>query len=157
MSISCSSTSRSFINGSPNTSSSSSSSSLEYLAYSGLKFPVVKDWGFRFVDKFHQNSRIIILLLLFSPKQIVLLLYSLVKHNCHRQQEASSCSEFHVQNHNKNKEIRAHTTCVTWDQMATGKWASPLQRHCNDVLVHEGPGPHIHVWVSPKTQVYSPS
>ena len=40
-----------------------------------------------------------------SPKQIVLLLYSLVKHNCHKHQEASSCSEFRVQNHHKNKEI----------------------------------------------------
>ena len=40
-----------------------------------------------------------------STKQIVLLLYSLVKHNCHKHQEASSCSEFRVQNHHKNKEI----------------------------------------------------
>ena len=28
-----------------------------------------------------------------SPKQIVLLLYSLVKHNCHKHQEPSSCSD----------------------------------------------------------------
>ena len=63
-----------------------------------------------------------------SPKQIVLLLYSLVKHNCHKHQEASSCSEFRVQNHHKNKEIWAHNTCVTRDQMATSKWASPLHR-----------------------------
>ena len=55
-----------------------------------------------------------------SPKQIVLLLYSLVKHNCHKHQEALSCSEFRVQNH-KNKEIGAHNTCVTRDQMATSK------------------------------------
>ena len=40
-----------------------------------------------------------------SPKQIVLLLYSLVKHNCHKHQETSSCSEFRVQNHHKNQEI----------------------------------------------------
>ena len=46
--------------------------------------------------------------------------------------KASSCSEFRVQNHHKNKEIWANNTCVTSDQMATGKWASPLQRHCND-------------------------
>ena len=61
------------------------------------------------------------------------MLYSLVKHNCHKHQEASSCSEFRVQNHHKNKEIWAHNTCVTRDQMATSKWASPLQRHCNDI------------------------
>ena len=28
-----------------------------------------------------------------------------VKHNCHKHQEASSCSEFRVQNHHKNQEI----------------------------------------------------
>ena len=40
-----------------------------------------------------------------SPKQIVLLLYSLVKHNCHNNKEATSSSEFCVQNHHKNQEI----------------------------------------------------
>ena len=45
-----------------------------------------------------------------SPKQTVLLLYSLVKHNCHKHQEASSCSEFCVQNHHKNQEVWVHIT-----------------------------------------------
>ena len=50
-----------------------------------------------------------------SPRQIVLLLYTLVEHNCHKYQEASSFSEFRVQNHHKNQEIWVHNTCVTRD------------------------------------------
>ena len=40
-----------------------------------------------------------------------------------KHQEASSRSEFRVQNHHKNKEIWAHNTSVSRDQMTTGKFA----------------------------------
>ena len=39
-----------------------------------------------------------------------------------KHQEASSWSEFRVQNHHKNKEIWAHNTSVSRDQMTTGKF-----------------------------------
>ena len=40
-----------------------------------------------------------------------------------KHQEASSRSEFRVQNHHNNKEIWAHNTSVSRDQMTTGKFA----------------------------------